>query len=93
MLTRLVATLTLLIAVARALLATHQASAEAFGTEAAFLATGIFVSAETALCMNTWTLNAAIDKISLITLLRTIAFTACIATLLRLYGRILCVLF
>lgn len=43
--------------------------------------------------MNTWTLYAAIDKISLITLLRTIAFTACIATLLRLYGRILCVLF
>ena len=93
MLTRLVATLTLLIAVARALFPTHQASAEAFGTEAAFLSTGIFVSAETALCMNTWTLYAAIDKISLITLLRTIAFTACIATLLRLYGRILCVLF
>lgn len=43
--------------------------------------------------MNTWTLYAAIDIISLITLLWTIAFTACIATLLRLCGRILCVLF
>ena len=90
----LVAALTLLIAVAGTLLATHQASTEALGTEAAALVTaGTLVRAESALCMNTWTLYAAIDIISLITLLWTIAFTACIATLLRLCGRILCVLF
>jgi hypothetical protein len=90
----LVAALTLLIAVAGTLLVTHQASTEALGTEAAALVTaGILVRAESALCMNTWTLYAAIDIISLITLLWTIAFTACIATLLRLCGRILCVLF
>ena len=90
----LIATLTLLIAVAWTLLATHQASTEALGTEAAaFIAAATLVRAESALCMNTWTLYAAIDIISLITLLWTIAFTACIATLLRLCGRILCVLF
>ena len=90
----LVAALTLLIAVAWTLLATHQAGTEALGTEAAaFIAAATLVRAESALCMNTWTLYAAIDIISLITLLWTIAFTACIATLLRLCGRILCVLF